>query len=82
MEPRPKLLMENIDLLTEDELMQLENEYKQVHLPNYRKALLIPYHGFVLFFMYQYMKNFRTISKRLFKPKTFSLWEIVKYGLI
>lgn len=78
----PRICMENIDILTEDELMLLENEYKQANLPNYRKALLVPYHGLVLFCLYKYMKNFKHIAKRLFKPKTHSLWEIVKYGSI
>lgn len=74
------ICMENIDSLTEDELMLLENEYKQKNLPNFRKFLLVPYHGFVLLFLYQYMKNFKYIAPKLFKPKTYSLWEIVKYG--
>lgn len=77
---KPRICMENIDILTEDELMQLENEYKQANLPNFRKFLLVPYHGFVLFCIYKYMKNFKYISKKLFKPKSYSLWEIVKYG--
>ena len=77
---KPRISMENIDILTEDELMQLENEYKSANLPNFRKFLLVPYHCFVLLFLYQYMKNFRYISKKLFKPRTFSIWEIVKYG--
>ena len=79
---RPKISMENIDLLTEDELMQLETEYKNKNLPNFRKFLLIPYHFLVLFGLYKYMKNSRQIFKKLFKPRTYSLWEIVKYGKI
>lgn len=74
--------MLKMDNLTEEELILLESKYKEKYLPTYRKVLLIPYHFFVSGFLYYYMKNFKKISPKMFKPKKYNLWEITKYGTI
>lgn len=51
--------MENIDLLSEDELRLLEAKYKQEWIPSHRLYLLLPYNVLAAGLTMHYTLNFK-----------------------
>ncbi len=72
--------MENIDNLSEKELLELEKRWKNNTFPRSRLYALIGWNVVACAGAMYYTINFKHYSKRFFKPKTYGLGEIVKYG--
>ena len=66
--------------MTEDQIKEFEQKYKDHYLPRYRLYATIPYNIAVAGLCIYYTINYKKISKRLFKPKKFNSWELFKFG--
>lgn len=73
---------EALDKMNEEEIIQFEMDYKDKYLPKHRLYSIIPFNLLVGGMCYYYTVNFRSISKKYFKPKSFSLGQLFKYGTI
>ena len=75
-----KLTIENLDNLNEEELFALEKKYKADNLPHSRLYMLVPYNIVMGGLCMYYTINFRRISKKLFTPRKYGFWDLMKYG--
>lgn len=74
--------MENLDNLTEEEILAFEQKYKDENFPQSKIYGLVAYNVVVCGLSMYYTINFKKFSQKLFKPKKFGLMEIFKYGSI
>jgi len=72
---------ETLDVLNEEELYEFEKKWKNDWLPTWRLGMLIPYNLLMGGLTFYYTINFKKFSKKLFKPKKFGVFEILKYGI-
>ena len=72
--------MENLDNLTEEEILAFEQKFKNQYLPNYRLFALVGYNIVVCGLSMYYTINFKKISKKIFKPRSYGFWDLCKFG--
>ena len=75
-----KYSMDNLDNLTEEEILEVARRYKEKNLPKWRLGALVAYNivfgGVAMYFT----MNYKYYTQKFFKPKRYNLMNIIKIG--
>jgi len=74
--------MDNLNDLNEEEVLILLDKWKNQHLPTGRFYAFTAYNFAMCGLTMYYTLNFKTLSKKFFKPKVYDIKTIFKYGTI